>query len=227
MIGVVIGFIVGLVLAGVAFWACGGGVVGLVVALAVAALVYVAVCTLLEPERRIGAMLADALPNGRKAADAIDAARALLDRVTRLTGQVHDPTVRAEADDFVAATRDLTAYVVSDTKAYEVLRRYVNVYGEQTEHLLAAYIDVERSGADDQLEIARRDTVEALQVLERTAAGELSRAVSAKTLGIAADSEAIVRLARMNGYGAPADAGRTAAQSDADTDTTRPEEARR
>ena len=37
-------------------------------------------------------------------------------------------------------------------------------------------------------------------VLEQTAAGELSRAVSAKTLGITADSDAIQRLARMDGY---------------------------
>lgn len=62
-----------------------------------------------------------------------------------------------------------------DTSAYPTLRHYITVYGEQTEKLLRSYVDVESSGA-------------------------LSRAVSAKTLGITADSDAIQRLARMDGY---------------------------
>ena len=39
--------------------------------------------------------------------------------------------------------------------------------------------------------------------MERTAAGELKRAVAAKTLALSADSEAIVRLASMDGYDVP------------------------
>lgn len=65
---------------------------------------------------------------------------------------------------------------------------------------MRSYVDVESSGARDQIATARIETIEALQVLEQTAAGELSRAVSAKTLGITADSDAIQRLARMDGY---------------------------
>lgn len=81
-----------------------------------------------------------------------------------------------------------------------MLRHYITVYGEQTEKLLRSYVDVESSGARDQIATARIETIEALQVFEQTAAGELSRAVSAKTLGITADSDAIQRLARMDGY---------------------------
>lgn len=87
-----------------------------------------------------------------------------------------------------------------DTSAYPTLRHYITVYGEQTEKLLRSYVDVESSGARNQIATVRIETIEALQVLEQTAAGELSRAVSAKTLGITADSDAIQRLARMDGY---------------------------
>ena len=99
-----------------------------------------------------------------------------------------------------------------DTSAYPTLRHYITVYGEQTEKLLRSYVDVESSGARDQIATVRIETIEALQAyswpgnvrelrnLEQTAAGELSRAVSAKTLGITADSDAIQRLARMDGY---------------------------
>lgn len=200
MLQVICGFVVGLAFAGLGFWVAGGGVVGVGVAVVLAGLGYVAASTLTEPERRIGKMLASALPNGQKAADTIDAANARLKSISALTAQVRDPYVRAEANDFIVATRDLVNYVTRDTSAYQTLRHYITVYGEQTEQLLRSYTDVESSGAHDQIAKARTETIEALQVLERTAAGELSRAVSSKTLGIAADSDAIQRLARMDGY---------------------------
>lgn len=200
MLQVICGFVAGLALAGFGFWLAGGGVVGTGVAVVLAALGYVAASTLTEPERRIGRALASALPNGQKAADAIDAANTRLRAIAALTSQVRDSAVRAESNDFIVATRDLVNYVTRDTSAYQTLRHYITVYGEQTEQLLRSYVDVESSGAHDQIAKARTETIEALQVLEQTAAGELSRAVSAKTLGIAADSDAIQRLARMDGY---------------------------
>lgn len=200
MLQVICGFVVGLLLAGLGFGLVGGGVPGLIVAVVLAALGYIAASTLTEPERRIGKMLVSALPNGQKTADTIDAANARLNSVAMLTKQVRDPAVKAEANDFIAATKDLVQYVTRDTSAYPTLRHYITVYGEQTEKLLRSYVDVESSGARDQIATARIETIEALQVLEQTAAGELSRAVSAKTLGITADSDAIQRLARMDGY---------------------------
>lgn len=200
MIPVICGFIAGLALAALGFWIAGGGLLGLVVALVLAALGYIAVSTLTEPERKVGKMLASALPNGRQAADAIDEANASVAAIAALTAQVHDPQVRSESDDFIAATQDLIRYVTREPSAYATLRHIVAVYGEQTERLLHSYVDVESSGAHDQIAKARVETLEALQALERTAAGELSRAVSAKTLGLAANSDAIQRLARMDGY---------------------------
>lgn len=206
MIGVIAGFVIGLAAAALAFWLSGGGVIGLVLALACAALGYVAGSILLQPERRLGKIVVSALPDGQKAAEAIDGANALLSTVRMLVSQIADQRVRAEANDFIVATADLTRYVATDTSAYATLRHYTNVYGGQTVKLLRSYVDVERSGAHDQIAVARRETVEALQVLEQTAAGELSRAVSNKALGIAADSDAIQRLARMDGYNVEGDA---------------------
>ena len=182
MLQVICGFVVGLLLAGLGFGLVGGGVPGLIVAVVLAALGYIAASTLTEPERRIGKMLVSALPNGQKTADTIDAANARLNSIAMLTKQVRDPAVKAEANDFIAATKDLVQYVTRDTSAYPTLRHYITVYGEQTEKLLRSYVDVESSGARDQIATVRIETIEALQVLEQTAAGELSR------------------LARMDGY---------------------------
>lgn len=70
MLQVICGFVVGLLLAGLGFGLVGGGVPGLIVAVVLAALGYIAASTLTEPERRIGKMLVSALPNGQKTADA-------------------------------------------------------------------------------------------------------------------------------------------------------------
>ena len=56
MLQVICGFVVGLLLAGLGFGLAGGGVPGLIVAVVLAALGYIAASTLTEPERRIGKM---------------------------------------------------------------------------------------------------------------------------------------------------------------------------
>ena len=106
MLQVICGFVVGLLLAGLGFGLVGGGVPGLIVAVVLAALGYIAASTRTEPERRIGKMLVSALPNGQKTADTIDAANAQLNSIAMLTKQVRDPAVKAEANDFIAATKD-------------------------------------------------------------------------------------------------------------------------
>lgn len=106
MLQVICGFVVGLLLAGLGFGLVGGGVPGLIVAVVLAALGYIAASALTEPERRIGKMLVSALPNGQKTADTIDAANAQLNSIAMLTKQVRDPAVKAEANDFIAATKD-------------------------------------------------------------------------------------------------------------------------
>ena len=106
MLQVICGFVVGLLLAGLGFGLVGGGVPGLIVAVVLAALGYIAASTLTEPARRIGKMLVSALPNGQKTADTIDAANAQLNSIAMLTKQVRDPAVKAEANDFIAATKD-------------------------------------------------------------------------------------------------------------------------
>lgn len=106
MLQVICGFVVGLLLAGLGFGLVGGGVPGLIVAVVLAALGYIAASTLTELERRIGKMLVSALPNGQKTADTIDAANAQLNSIAMLTKQVRDPAVKAEANDFIAATKD-------------------------------------------------------------------------------------------------------------------------
>ena len=106
MLQVICGFVVGLLLAGLGFGLVGGGVPGLIVAVVLAALGYIAASPLTEPERRIGKMLVSALPNGQKPAATIDAANAQLNSIAMLTKQVRDPAVKAEANDFIAATKD-------------------------------------------------------------------------------------------------------------------------
>ncbi|PJM73731.1 hypothetical protein CS006_00640 [Bifidobacterium primatium] len=200
MISTIVSFLAGLGLAALTFWVAGGGIVGLVGAVVVAAGGYIGVSYLTQPERRLGKVLASAVPNGQKAVEAIDMANARMNAIRGLMSQVRDPAVRKEVNDIVVATKALTSFVENNPRSYETLRHFINVYGDQTQNLLQGYVEVERSGARDQIAKARVDTINAMQVLEQTAAGELSHAVEAKTLALSADSEAIARLASMDGY---------------------------
>lgn len=200
MLSTILAFVAGLGLAGLAFWISGGGVVGLVISMLVAVCGYVGVSYLTAPERRLGRAPASTVPNGFKAVEAIDKANACLSELSKLTARARDPQVRKEANDIVVATTSLVRYVEANPSSYDVLRHFINTYGEQSVKLLGGYVEVEDSGASNQVFRAKTETIEALQALETTAAGELSRAVEAKTLALSANSDAIVRLANMDGY---------------------------
>lgn len=200
MLPVIAGFIAGLVLGMLTFLLLQGGLVGLAVGAVVAVLAYVGVSMLVERPRKIGDLAAESVPDGDKVVRTLDEANQRVHSIGTLASKIRDQYVGKEAADFIAATNDLIRYVNTDPGAYQTLRHYINVYGEQTEDLLGSYVDVERSSASAQLNQARFDTIQALRALERTAAGELRRAVETKTLALAADSDAIVRLASMDGY---------------------------
>lgn len=200
MLSIIVGFIVGFGLGALAFALLGGGLAGLAVGAAVATVGYVATSSLIERPRKIGNIAVELVPDGDKALAAIDAANARVKSISAIMSRIRDIRVRAEADDFIVATKELIRYVGDDPRSYPTLSHFINVYGEQTESLLDGYLDVERSGVGSQMTQARIEAIEALQALERTAAGELTRAVKAKTLSLSADSEAIVRLTRMDGY---------------------------
>ena len=198
MLAVILGFLAGLLAGSLAFALLHGGVLGLVIGAVVAVVGYIGVSSLFERSRTIGGRAAELVPDGEQAIRVIDEANARVGSISAISSRIRNGYVNKEAADFIAATNDLIRYVNTDPHAYPTLRHYINVYGEQTESLLKGYLDVERSVADDSPAVAQ--TVKALRALERTAAGELQRAVAAKTLTLAADSEAIVRLASMDGY---------------------------
>ncbi|MCI1210503.1 5-bromo-4-chloroindolyl phosphate hydrolysis family protein [Bifidobacterium tibiigranuli] len=197
---VVLSFIAGLVLGLLAFVITGGGVPGLIVGFVCTVLGYVGVSLLFERRRKLGGVDADSVPDGTKALAALDEAKSRVGSIATLTRQIKDKGVSKEANDFIAATNALIAYVQESPNAWRTLSHYISVYGEQTESLLSGYLDVERSNSTPQLGPAKADAVRALDALERAAAGELRHAVETKALSLSADSEAIVRLAGMDGY---------------------------
>ena len=198
MLELIFSVLTGLMSGVLVFIVAQGGVLGLVLGAVAAAAGYIAVSSQLEKPRMIGGTAIELLPDGEHAFQVIDEANRRVASISAISSQIHNTSVNSEAADFIVATRALISYVESDPSAYPTLQHYINVYGEQTESLLTGYLDVERSGADARDAVAH--TVKALQALENTAAGELKRAVDAKTLTLTADSDAIVRLASMDGY---------------------------
>ena len=198
MLSTVLGILAGLAVGALVFVVAKGGVLGLVLGAVGAVAGYVAVSSLLEQQRKVGGIQVDYIPDGERVIEVIDEANRRVLSISAISSQIINGSVNKEAADFIAATQDLIRYVEANPQSYTTLQHYINVYGEQTERLLQGYLDVERSGGDPRDAVSH--TVKALRALETTAAGELQRAVDAKTLMLTADSDAIVRLASMDGY---------------------------
>ena len=198
MLSIVLSVLAGVAVGALVFVVAQGGVLGLGLGAVAAVAGYIAVSSQLDKPRTIGGTAVEFVPDGEHAFTVIDEANRRGASISATSSQIRNGQVNKEAADFIVATRDLISYVESNPSAYPTLQHYINVYGQQTESLLAGYLDVERSGTDVSDAVAH--TVKALRALENTAAGELKRAVEAKTLMLAADSDAIVRLASMDGY---------------------------
>lgn len=200
-LGFIAGIVAGLV-AGLACVALLPGIAGIVAGVVVGAAAYVGVSLLFARERRLRGRAVSEIPEGEKAAAAIDEARTAADSVAQLAAQVADAGIRAQASGFVEATRALIRYTEDNPESFRVLRRFSSTYSEQATRLLDTYLDIERAGATTELAGARAETLDAFALLEKTAAGELSRAVSSDALSLAASAAAIDKLASMDGYSA-------------------------
>lgn len=205
VLGVIAGLVAGLAV-GLAVMSLVPGVVGIAVGAALGAASYAGVSLLFARERRLRGVAVSSIPEGEKAAAAIDASRADTDAVARLAGQVADAGIRAQAQGFVDATRSLIRYTEDNPESFRVLRHFSGTYAGQAHQLLDTYLDIERSGAGDQLPAVRKETLDAFALLEKTAAGELSRAVASDALTLQASAAAIDKLASMDGYEGGADA---------------------
>lgn len=196
----VLAFVSGLVCAAVGFAIVHGGVLGLVVALVAASLGYVAVSMLMEPTLRLGGVVAERLPSGKAAALAVDRAKVFCAQLRKRVSGILDMRVRKETDDILAATNSLIAFVTDNPASHGILDHFINVYAQQTLHLIDGYLGIERTGVREHIVSAKRETIDALQALEIAAAGELTNAVRVKSLSLSADSDAIKRLTNMDGY---------------------------
>lgn len=190
--------IVGLILAAIGFILADGGLVGLSVGLMLAILGYLAIIFLVSPDRKLDGIPIEFLPDGQKAADAIDHAKTTLAQIERI--QVNDRMIFQEILEFSQGFTSLIRYVENNPSAYDTLRHYDNTYGKQAISLLTTYADVERSGSQEQTLTAKNTTVKAMDAMETAAKGELNRAVGAQTLKLQADSQAVSQLTAMDGY---------------------------
>lgn len=200
MIPIVLGFVIGFILAAVTLMLLGPTIPGIIVAVIIAGLAYTATVLLMGRERRLAGIPVGNLNDGDKAADTVDSARSLLARLDGLAGRVQSERIRKETRDVTEALEALTRYVSNhEPAAWPTLRHVADVYGNQTARLLDNYLDIEAAGDPRHTSEAKEDTVRALDAVERTLGRELSHALESKTLKLASDSEAIMRLARMDG----------------------------
>lgn len=197
---IIAGFTAGLVAAGLVFWITGGGITGLVLAIIVAAIAYIGVSSLLTPDRKIGDMVAEFVPDGERALQTIDRAKATLNSVSDVSARIRDADIRREINEFGQGMAALIRYVERNPGAHDVLRHYDDAYGQRVVDLLTTYADVEASGSPKSIGETRATTVRAMDQVEMAARGELDKAVSDRKLQLDANASAIKQLTAMDGY---------------------------
>lgn len=200
MLPIIAGFITGLALAGLVFWITGGGLMGLILALLAAAAGYIAVSSILTPERTIGGMVAEFVPDGERALRIIDDAKNTLRQVSDISARIRDADVRREINEFGQGMAALIHYVDRNPGACDVLSSYNASYGPRVIKLLSNYADVEASASPQLVGETREKTVRAMDQVELAAQGELDNAVKAKKLQLDANASAISQLTALNGY---------------------------
>ena len=177
-----------------------GGMMGVVVGLLAAALLYIGVGELFKPERRLGGMLARLIPDGEAAVERVDAGRALVRELTARRRAIRDEAVSRELTDLIGDIEALIACVEAQPRTYRHLAHFLATYEEQTLKMLDGYLSVERLNTPALMRQGREDALEALQALQGVAQGELARAGGVKAAELEVSSDAIQRLMEMDGY---------------------------
>lgn len=177
-----------------------GGVVGTISGVAVAVLLYLGIGMLLEPQAKLGGIVASDIPDGEVAAACVSQAQELCSQLQELSASVRDAQVRAEIGDLVHDIEALAGYVEKQPSAHRRLSHFLNVYGDQCVPMMRGYMSVESGSGTESFDEAHKNVVEALDVLEGAAQGELERAMTGKVTELSAGTESIRRLLEMDGY---------------------------
>ena len=197
---ILLGIVAGLAL-GVGAITLVPGVPGIVVGVVVAALGYVGVSSLTTRERRLGGVAESLLPNGEQVSRTIDAGIGLRKALEKDARHTNDAQVRDAIQSLCDQLDKLVRYVQENPGANSQLSHVVNVYGDQLRGLVDNWVGLELSGSKRRIGASKADLLVALQ--GATAANEdaLGEATDARAAQIAAASDAIKRLAAMDGLG--------------------------
>lgn len=177
-----------------------GGVAGIACGAVVAALLYLGVGIVLEPQAKLDGVSVEGIPDGEAAALQVSQARELCRELSGLSQSVRDGEVRREVSELVHDIGALASFVEKQPSAHRRLAHFLNVYGEQCAPMIRGYMAVENGAGTDKFAAAQRDAIDALNALEGAAQGELERAMSGKVTELSASSESVRRLMEMDGY---------------------------
>lgn len=195
VLGIVAGVALGLLAMGLL-----PGVPGVILGVVVAALGYVGVSSLTTRERKLGGVAASLLPNGELVGKTLDQAAGLEKSLRKNAHRTRDAEVSQAIFSVCEELDKLVAYVQENPGSNGALAHVINTYGEQCEGVVENWVGLELSGSKRRIANSKEDLLVALQGVRAAVEGELGEATSARAGQIEAASEAIKRLAQMDGY---------------------------
>lgn len=134
----------------------------------------------------------------------LDNAQSFLAMLSDKQGQVQDDAVSEEIGELIDVSTLLVQYVQNYPHQSTSLSAFLSSYSAQTEQVLTGYITVEKYHGKN-LDATKQYTISALNALEGAAQGVLDSANDQQSTAVEASSEAINRLAAMQGFTPDAD----------------------
>ncbi len=176
------------------------GIGGAVLGAAAGTLGFFGMKTLMSPDPTIGDVAVDAIQNGEKIKERIDAAKVFQQTLVQYEASVRDAAVKREIRELHSDLGKLVSYVEANPQKWNSLTHWMNTFADTAASMLSNYSQQEKLATGDAKQVARAQVVKSLDVLEGAAQGELANAMNGDAISLAADAEALEQLAKQDGY---------------------------
>ena len=170
------------------------------VCLAIAAAVFIGLCLILHPSKKIGGVNAESIDGGFELLKRLDAAQRGFRKIEDEMLEINDSSVRAEAEQLHSVSAKIVDYLTEHPDRIYAARQFIDYYQETAVKLLSRYKELEASGLrTNEVLRQRSDTLDALKTLNRAFEQQFEKLMSNEMTDTDAEIRLLKQMVKMEG----------------------------
>lgn len=170
------------------------------VCLAIAAAVFIGLCLILHPSKKIGGVNAESIDGGFELLKRLDAAQRGFRKIEDAMLEINDSSVRAEAEQLHSVSAKIVDYLTEHPDRIYAARQFIDYYQETAVKLLSRYKELEASGLrTNEVLRQRSDTLDALKTLNRAFEQQFEKLMSNEMTDTDAEIRLLKQMVKMEG----------------------------